>query len=211
MCQGCITAAGNRRRRWGVPPCPWTQISQWQKMKFTTGNIDLGYFWCTYFSVPAPCASSLLIHPSRQNSTVPPLALHSSYTVPQKFCTVPALFPPGMQVPAQFLTALVSITDTSENVHRSDTAPQILCTVPTPFGTVPFGLLIHPVMCCWQGRMYISKNHICFYSPVGPVSRQVNFKEVANIQKKTSVGMRLPLPASAGCPNPFCNCRNRGP
>ena len=60
---GCIRTADNHRRRGGTHP--WTQISWWERMKFTKGNIDLGYFWYTKFWVPdpLPSPSSLLIHP----------------------------------------------------------------------------------------------------------------------------------------------------
>ena len=48
--QGCIRTADNRRRRGGVTP-PWTQISSWETMKSTKGNIDLGHFWYINFWV----------------------------------------------------------------------------------------------------------------------------------------------------------------
>ena len=101
-----------------------------------------------------------------QNSTVPPDALHRSYTVPQTFCTIPTLFLPPVP----------SIADMSENVrnfeafckngcprytttfydcglppltmrfapflHCPYTVPTVFCTVPAPFGTVLFCLLL---------------------------------------------------------------------
>ena len=61
-CLSPIRTADNHRRRGGPPP-PWTQISQWEKMKLTKGNNDLGHFWYTNLLVPEPPPPSLLIHP----------------------------------------------------------------------------------------------------------------------------------------------------
>ena len=37
---------------------PWTQISQWENMKFTKGNMDLAHFWYTNFGFQTPPPSS---------------------------------------------------------------------------------------------------------------------------------------------------------
>ena len=55
--QRYIEMADDCRTR-GPPPPPGTQISSWEKIKFTTGNIDLALFWYTNFWVPDPLSSN---------------------------------------------------------------------------------------------------------------------------------------------------------
>ena len=72
---------------------------------------------------------------SRQNSTVPPLALHCSCTVARKFCTDTALSPQA----CRFLHS------SSQPWYPSQTC-QKMYTVPTLFPRF-FGLLVCPLCC----------------------------------------------------------------
>ena len=53
MCKGerpMGAAKGKQPNTMALSQAPsWTRISQWEKMKFTKGAIDLGYFWYTDF------------------------------------------------------------------------------------------------------------------------------------------------------------------
>ena len=52
-----------RRRGATAPRPPGPIFHSGKKMKFTKGNIDLGYFWYTNFWVPSPLPSPLSPNP----------------------------------------------------------------------------------------------------------------------------------------------------
>ena len=93
------------------PPPPRTQISLWERMKFTEGIIGLGHFWYTNFWVPDP-PPSLSDTPLPTPSAAPPLP--------------PAFPPPPVPAPRAPATALA--------LTHSTTTTTAACPKPTPNG-----------------------------------------------------------------------------